>query len=132
MCWPYTRGTRHCCVGLGYMLHSLAWLQVGFPDDNAKYASVMKAAGEALTQVVHLVADTESMPLAEDKGIDDSIQCFACNKWRVVTKAYHDVAQHIDGWHCGIEGSPVPSPANGRWVGFSFVPGMVLFSNGMQ
>lgn len=76
----------------------------------------MKAAGEALSQVVHNFPDPDSMPLVEGKDIDNSILCCVCGKWRVVPKAYKDRAQHIDGWHCGIKGSPVASPKKGRWV----------------
>lgn len=93
-----------CCV-----------VQVGFPADNDRYIHVLEAAGEALTQVVekfHVVHN--EMPLADDEEVDYWIFCCECGKYRKVSKEYRDLHEASEGWHCGIEGSPVALPKKGR------------------
>lgn len=90
--------------------------QVGFPTDNDRYIHVLEAAGEALTQVVQNVNVPNEKPLAENEEVDYWIECHWCGKSRKVSKEYFDVNEASQTWHCGIEGSPVPSPEEGRCV----------------
>lgn len=95
----------------------LCVIQVGFPANNDRYIYVLEAAGEALTQVVEKVHVVENeMPLADGEVPDYWIGCEVCGKYRKVSKEYLDLNKAIKGWHCGIEGSPVPLPKKGRYV----------------
>lgn len=90
--------------------------QVGFPPDNDRYIHVLEAAGEALTQVVQNVHVPDETPLAENEEVDNWIECYRCGKSRKVSKEYLEQNEASSTWHCGIEGSPVPLPEEGRYV----------------
>lgn len=103
------------CVRTSHILQLRLFIsQVGFQADNDRFIHVLEGAGEALTQAVQKVDVPDETPLASNLGVDYWIECYRCGKSRKVPKEYFDRNKASDSWHCGIEGSPVPLPKEGR------------------
>lgn len=69
---------------------------------------MLQAAGDFLTCAFNHVPD--QLPRKRSEYVDLWLECSLCQRWRKVTREYHDQNKANDTWHCGIEGSPVQAP----------------------